>query len=198
MSLEDCAAFARQLGARVGEELRLPVYLYEAAALKPERRNLADIRRGEYEGLKESITHPERYPDFGPAQVGRAGAVVIGARKPLIAYNVFLTTADVRIARLIAKAIRHSSGGLAGVKALGLLVKGRAQVSMNLTDYRHTPVHRVVEFIRIEAARYGTGIYKSELIGLIPEDALLAAACWYLQLHDFDAQQILEKQLDIE
>ena len=150
---------------------------------------------GEYERLKTTITQPERYPDYGPAKLGRAGAVVIGARKPLIAYNVFLTTDEVRIARAIARTIRQSNGGLPGVKALGLLVQGRAQVSMNLTDYKRTPIHRVVEMIRAEANRYGVGIHKSELIGLIPQDALWEAAAWYLQLHDFVPQQILEQQL---
>ncbi|MDQ7027732.1 MAG: glutamate formimidoyltransferase [Anaerolineae bacterium] len=196
MTLADCVAFARQLGQRVGEELKLPVYLYEAAALHPERRNLATIRRGQYEGLKETITQIERQPDFGSTTIGKAGAVVIGARKPLIAFNIYLTTADVTIAQHIAKAIRYSSGGLAGVKALGLLVQGQAQVSMNLTDYRRTPIFRVVEMIRSEAHRYGVSIHHAELIGLIPQDALLDSARWYLQLQDSDNRQILEHSLN--
>lgn len=196
MTIADCVTFAHQLGQRVGEELNLPVYLYEAAALRPERRNLADIRRGQYEGLKETITQTERKPDFGTTTIGKAGAVVIGARKPLIAFNVYLTTADVSIAQRIAQAIRYSSGGLAGVKALGLLVKGQAQVSMNLTDYRRTPLFRVVEMIRSEANRYGVSIQHSELIGLIPQDALLDSARWYLQLQASDNRQILEHSLN--
>jgi glutamate formiminotransferase / formiminotetrahydrofolate cyclodeaminase len=196
MTLEQCADFARQLGRRVGIELDLPVYLYEAAATRPERLNLANIRRGQYEILKSTITLPEREPDFGAAKVGKAGAVIIGARKPLIAFNVYLTTSDVTIAQNIAKAIRQSSGGLSGVKALGFLVKGQAQVSMNLTDYRRTPVFRVMEIIRREAAQYGVNIHHSELIGLIPQDALLDAARWYLQLHDSDNRQILEHLLE--
>lgn len=195
MTLADCAAFAHQLGQRVGEELQLPVYLYEAAATHPERYNLADVRRGQYEGLKKTIMQPERIPDFGPAMVGKAGAVIIGARKPLIAFNIFLNSNDVRIAKRIAKAIRYSSGGLVGVKALGFLVRGQAQVSMNLTDYRRTPIYRVVEMIRNEAAHYGVSIQRAELIGLIPQDALLDTARWYLQLHDGHNGQILEHQL---
>jgi glutamate formiminotransferase len=153
------------------------------------------VRRGEYELLTQQITTPQRQPDYGPARVGSAGAVIIGAREALIAYNVFLTTDNVQIAKHIARAIRHSSGGLAGVKALGLLVDGRAQVSMNLVDYRRTPVHRVVELIRREAAQYGVSVERSELIGLIPQDALIEAAAWYLQLHEFNPSQILEQRL---
>jgi glutamate formiminotransferase/formiminotetrahydrofolate cyclodeaminase len=132
--MEECVALARDLGQRVGEELGIPVYLYEAAATRPDRRNLANVRRGEYEGLKDEVlTNPDRAPDFGPAALGTAGATVIGARPFLIAFNVFLATDDVEIARQIARAVRHSSGGLRFVKALGLLVDGQAQVSMNLT-----------------------------------------------------------------
>ena len=199
VTMEECVALARQLGQRVGEELGIPVYLYEEAATRPERRNLADIRRGEYEGLKEEIlTNPDRAPDFGPARLGPAGATVIGARQFLIAYNVYLTTDDVEIARRIARAVRHSSGGLRYVKALGLLVNGKAQVSMNLTDFRRTPVYRVVEMIRREAARYGVSIERSELIGLIPQQALLDAAQWYLQLDGFTPDQVLENRLQEE
>ncbi|MCA9911998.1 MAG: glutamate formimidoyltransferase [Anaerolineae bacterium] len=191
VTLEQCADFARELGKRVGTELQLPVYLYEAAATRPDRVALPDVRRGEYEALKQTIHLPERQPDFGPVTVGTAGAVIIGARPVLIAYNVFLNTDDVTIARTIASAIRYSSGGLAGVRALGLLVNGKAQVSMNLTDYKRTPVHRVLEMIRSEATRHGVSITHSELIGLIPQDALEDAAKWYLQLHDLNASQVL-------
>jgi glutamate formiminotransferase len=195
ITLEECVTLAQQVGQRVGDELGLPVYLYEAAATRPERRNLADVRRGEYEQLTQQIHTPVRQPDYGPAHIGKAGAVIIGARNALIAYNIFLTTDDVTIAKRIARAIRHSSGGLAGVKALGLRVDGRAQVSMNLVDYKRTPVHRVVEFVRREAAQHGVNIERSELIGLIPQDALLDAAAWYLQLHDFDPARVLENRL---
>lgn len=195
-TMEDCIAIARRLGERVGSELGIPVYLYEAAATRPDRTNLESIRKGQYEGLKVEIeTNPERRPDFGPAKLGPAGATVIGARNPLIAFNVYLTTDDVDIARKIAKGIRHSSGGLRYVKALGLLVEGRAQVSMNLTHYRETPIARVVETIRREAQRYGVGIHHSELVGLIPQEALIDAAVWYTQLDGFDKAQVLEYRL---
>ncbi|MGB2911358.1 MAG: glutamate formimidoyltransferase, partial [Anaerolineales bacterium] len=152
VSMEECVDIARRLGQRVGEKLEIPVYLYEEAAARPERRNLENIRRGQYEALKEEIgTNPERAPDFGPACIGPAGATVIGARHPLIAYNVYLTSDDVSIAKKIAKAVRHSSGGLRYVKALGMLVEGQAQVSMNLTNFRRTPLARVVEMIRQES-----------------------------------------------
>ena len=197
VTMEECVAMARRLGERVGSELGIPVYLYGEAATRPERQDLSYIRRGEYEGLKEAIaTDPDRAPDFGPKALGKAGATVIGARPPLIAFNVYLGTDDVRVAREIAKAVRHSSGGLRYVKALGLLVKGKAQVSMNLTDYRQTPIHRVMEMIRREAARYGVNVVSSEVVGLIPEDALLDAAIYYLQLEGFSKEQILERKLE--
>ncbi len=196
IDMRDCVEIARRLGKRVGEELGIPVYLYEEAATRPERQNLENIRRGQYEGLKAEIaTNPDRQPDFGPNRLTPAGATVIGARQPLIAYNIYLNTDDVSIAKKIAKALRYSSGGMRYVKALGLLVEGRAQVSMNLTNYRETPVARVVEMVRREAERYGTGIHHCELVGLIPEEALVDAAVWYLQLDQFEAGQILERKL---
>ena len=196
VSMEDCIALAKRLGERVGRELSIPVYLYEHAATRPDRTNLENIRRGQYEGLKTEIeTNPDRVPDYGPAQLGKAGATVIGARNPLIAYNVYLTTSDVEVAKKVAKAIRQSSGGMRYVKALGLLVEGRAQVSINLTNFRESPVARVVETIRREAERYGVGIHHSELVGLIPQQALVDAAVWYTQLDKFDVNQILETRL---
>jgi glutamate formiminotransferase/formiminotetrahydrofolate cyclodeaminase len=196
ISMEECVQMARRLGERVGRELNIPVYLYEQAATRPERTNLENIRRGQYEGLKMEIaTNPERQPDFGPTQLGPAGATVIGARPPLVAYNVYLDTEDVGIAKAIAKKIRQSSGGLPSVKALGMLVEGRAQVSMNLTNFRQTSVKTVVEAIRKEAAQYGLTIHHSELIGLIPQDALIDSAVQYLQLDRFQPGQILERQL---
>jgi glutamate formiminotransferase/formiminotetrahydrofolate cyclodeaminase len=195
-TMDECVALAKRLGQRVGNELSLPVYLYEAAATRPERANLENIRKGQYEALKEEMgVNPEREPDFGPNKVGSAGATVIGARNPLIAYNVYLTTDDVEVAKKIAKAIRHSSGGLRYIKGLGLLVDGRAQVSMNLTNFRETPVARVVETVRREAQRYGVAIHHSELVGLIPQEALVDAAVWYTQLDQFDKQQVLETRL---
>jgi glutamate formiminotransferase / formiminotetrahydrofolate cyclodeaminase len=196
VTMDECVALARRLGERVGRELGLPVYLYEAAATRPDRQHLENLRRGQYEGLKDDIaTHPDRQPDFGPARLGNAGATIIGARPFLIAYNVYLNTSDVRIAKHIAHAVRHSSGGLRYVKALGLLVGGQAQVSMNLTDFRKTPVYRVVEMVRREAARYGTSILRSELVGLIPQAALVNAAQWYLQLDGLQDEQILENNM---
>jgi len=165
ISMQECVDIARRLGRRVGEGLRIPVYLYEVAATRPERRNLEYIRRGQYETLKHEIaTTPERFPDFGPPAIGPEGATVIGARQPLIAFNVYLTSDDVDIAKSIARAVRHSSGGLRYVKALGLLVEGRAQVSMNLTNFHKTPVARVVELIRREAGRFGVDIHHTELV----------------------------------
>ena len=196
VSMQDCVQMARRLGERVGKELNIPVYLYEEAATRPERVNLENIRRGQYEGLKAEIeTDPERQPDFGPARLGSAGATVIGARQPLIAFNVYLDSYDISVAKAIAKKIRQSSGGLPSVKALGMLVEGRAQVSMNLTNFRQTSVRRVVEAIRSEAWKHGTKIHHSELIGLIPQEALIDAAVWYLQLEGFQLEQILEHQL---
>jgi glutamate formiminotransferase/formiminotetrahydrofolate cyclodeaminase len=195
-SMDECIAIAKRLGQRVGGELSIPVYLYEAAAARPERVNLENIRKGQYEALKAEIeSDPNRKPDYGPSNLPKAGATVIGARNPLIAFNVYLATDDVSIAKKIAKAVRHSTGGLRYVKGLGLLVDGRAQVSMNLTNFRETPIARVVEFIRREAERYGVGIHHSELVGLIPQEALVDAAVWYTQLDQFDKAQILESRL---
>ncbi len=196
VTMEECVAIARRLGQRVGEQLNIPVYLYEAAATRPDRENLENIRRGEYEGLKDAIhTDPNRMPDYGPATLGAAGATVIGARPPLIAFNAYLTTDDVEIAKKVARAIRHSSGGLRFVKALGLLVEGKAQVSMNLTNFDKTPIYRAVEMIRCEAQRYGVSLAYTELIGLAPEDSLIDAARWYLQLDAFKPDQLLERRL---
>lgn len=195
-SMDKCVQIANSLGQRVGEELDIPVYLYEAAATRPERQNLEDIRRGQYERIKEEIkTNPDRKPDFGPARVGPAGATIIGARPFLIAFNVYLTTDDKAIADKIARVVRHSSGGLRYIKALGMQVNGRAQVSMNLTNFRKTPIAPVVEMIRREATRFGVAIHHSELVGLIPQNALINAAVWYLQLDQFVSEQILESRL---
>jgi len=196
VTMGECVEMARRLGKRVGETLKIPVYLYEEAATRPERTNLENIRRGQYETLKEEIgVNPAREPDYGPAKVTSAGATVIGARQPLIAFNVYLTTSDVAIANKIARAIRHSSGGLRYVKSIGVLVEGLAQVSMNLTHYRRTSMAHVVEMIRREATRYGVQIHHSELVGLIPNEALVDAAVWYMQMDQFETDQILETRL---
>ncbi len=196
VGMPECVEIAKRLGKRVGEELGIPVYLYEEAAARPERQNLENIRRGQYEGLKIEIEKdPERKPDFGPAKLPKAGATVIGARFPLIAYNVYLNTDDVSIAKKIAKIVRFSNGGLRYVKAMGVLVDGRAQVSMNLTNYLGTPIPEAVELVRREAARYGAAIHHCELVGLVPQEAMINAAVWYLQLDGFEGHQILESQL---
>ncbi len=196
ITLEECVILAHELGRRVGDELGLPVYLYEAAATRPERRNLADVRRGEFEGLITTIHTPERTPDFGPAQVGPAGAVIIGARPILIAYNVFLETNDVTIARSIAKRIRARDGGFPAVKALGLLIDGQAQVSMNLVDYTQTPIHVVFDAITRLANDHGVKVARSELIGLAPADAVLQAAAHYLQLPNLSTTNTIEGALE--
>ncbi len=196
VTMDECVAIAKAVGQRVGDELGIPVYLYEKAATRPERENLAKVRKGQYEGIRDTIaTDPARTPDFGPAKMGTAGATAIGARQFLVAFNVYLNTDNVEIAQKIGKAVRHSGGGLRFVKAMGLSVDGKAQVSMNLTDFTRTPIFRVVEMIRREAARYGVGIASSELIGLIPQQALIDAAVWYLQLDGFSPEQVLENRL---
>lgn len=197
VSMQECVELAKNLGKRVAEELGIPVYLYEEAATSSDRRDLENIRRGEYEKLREEIiTDPKRAPDFGPKKLGSAGATVIGARRFLVAFNVYLNTDEVAVARKIAKAVRYSSGGLRYVKALGMLVDGRAQISMNLTNFQETPLARVVGMIRAEAARYGTSIHHTELVGLAPEAALVDAAVWHLQLDQFEPEQILERRLE--
>ncbi len=199
ISTEECVELARRLGKRIAEELEIPVYLYEAAATRPDRENLANLRKGEFEGLSKEIeTDPERAPDFGAPKIHpTAGATVVGARFPLIAYNVNLNTSDVTVAKNIANAIRFMSGGFRYVKALGFQLKeeNRAQVSINMTNYLKTPLFRVFEAVRREAQRYGVNIKESEVVGLIPEKALIDAAIYYLQLDRFSENQILEYHL---
>jgi glutamate formiminotransferase/formiminotetrahydrofolate cyclodeaminase len=199
--LPRCVELARRAGERIGNELGIPVYLYEAAATRPSRQNLADVRRGEYEGIAASIgTDPEREPDFGPRAIHpSAGATAVGARLPLLAFNVNLGTKDVEVARRIAKAIRFQSGGLRYVKALGFELKERGivQVSMNLVNTWGTPVHRVFALIRDEAERYGVPIVGSEVVGLIVQDALIDTAEHALRLENFSREQILENRLGV-
>jgi len=197
ISTEGCVALARRLGKRVGEELGVAVYLYGAAATRPERENLADIRKGQYELWKQEVaTNPRRQPDYGPAEPRPWGATVIGARPFLIAYNLYLNTNDAAVAEQIAKAVRFSSGGLRYVQARGFLVEGQAQVSMNLTNFERTPIYRVQEMVRREAAQHGLTITRAELVGLIPQKALLDAARWYLQIEPFRDDQVLELRLE--
>ncbi len=199
VSIEDCVAMAHHVGAEIWKRYQIPVYLYEANTSDsfPERQNLETIRRGQFEGIRAEIaTNPARKPDFGDPRVHpTAGVTAVGARKFLIAYNVFLSTPDVQIAKNIAKAIRFSSGGLRFVKGAGFLVRGMAQVSMNLTDFAQTPIHRVFEMVKREAARYGVSPVSSEIVGLIPKRALEAAAEWFLQVENFDSSLILENRL---
>jgi glutamate formiminotransferase len=198
VTMADCVALARRVGAAVAERFNVPVFLYEDAASDPQRRNLEDIRRGEFEGLAAKMASPGWAPDFGPAAPHpSAGAAVVGARMPLIAYNINLATDRLDVARKIAAAIRHSSGGLRYVKAMGVKLEDRnlAQVSMNLTNYEKTPVFRVFEMVKREAERYGVTILESEIVGLVPAAALMRSAEYYLQLDGFSDAQVLEKKL---
>jgi glutamate formiminotransferase len=198
VTMEECVALARAVGAEVAARFNLPVFLYEEASDNPIRKNLEDIRRGEFEGLAAKMAAAEWAPDFGPAVPHpSAGAAVVGARMPLIAYNITLNTDRVDVAKKIAAAIRHSSGGLRYVKAAGFMLEDRrlAQVSMNLTNYQKTPIFRVFEMVKREAARYGVSILESEIVGLVPSAALLSAAQYYLQIEGFSADQILENKL---
>ena len=197
VTLADCVTMAKQVGAEIWKRFNIPVYLYEAAATSAERMGLENIRRGQFEGLREAVkTDPSRHPDFGENSLHpTAGATVVGARKALIAFNVFLNTTDVDIAKKIAKAVRFSSGGLRFVKGAGFAVRGLAQVSMNLTDYEQTSVARVFEFVKREAARYGVSVLSSEIVGLIPKRALEDASEWFLQVEAFDSSMILENRL---
>jgi glutamate formiminotransferase len=196
-TMDECVEIAQRIGRQVGE-WGLPVYLYEAAARRPERRNLADVRRGGYEGLRERISQAEWQPDFGPARVGTAGAVAIGARAPLVAFNIFLHSDDVAIAQSIAGAIRTSGGGLPYLKAIGVMVRGRAQVSMNITDFRRTSLHAVVTAVRVEAVKRGVQVAESELIGLIPQTALIDYALESLGLESDVKSRILEHAVGTE
>ncbi len=199
MTTRECVEMAKRLGKRIADELKIPVYLYEAAATRPDRENLANIRKGEFEGIREEIgTNPDRYPDFGEPKIHpTAGATVVGARFPLIAFNVNLNTQDVSIAQKIAQAIRFGSGGYRYVKSLGFELKEEklAQISINMTNYTKSPLYRIFETIKREVQRYGVTIKESEIVGLVPEKALIDTAIYYLQLDRFSEDQILEYKL---
>jgi glutamate formiminotransferase/formiminotetrahydrofolate cyclodeaminase len=200
VTIEECIALAKKVGREVWERFRIPVYFYEAAAQRPERANLENIRKGQFEGLREEVLrNPDRSPDVGdPRLHPTAGATVVGARKFLIAYNINLNTPDIEIAKRIAKTIRFSNGGLRYVKAMGVDLKARklAQVSINLTDFEQTPIHRVFEMVKREAERYGASIVGSEIVGLIPKRALELTADFYLQLENFSPSQVLENRME--
>jgi glutamate formiminotransferase / 5-formyltetrahydrofolate cyclo-ligase len=204
MDMAGCVALARESAAEVADRFALPVYLYEAAATSPARRQLEDIRRGGFEGLEAKMRDPAWAPDFGPSRPHpSAGAAAFGARMPLIAFNVNLATDRVEVAEQIARAVRHSSGGLRYVKALAVPLgergqAGQVQVSMNLTDYTRTPLFRVFDLVRREAARYGVAVAGSEIVGLLPQAALVATAEYFLQLERFDPQQVIEARLRSE
>jgi glutamate formiminotransferase len=191
-------ALAREVGRAVAERFSIPIFLYEDAASAPHRKNLEDIRRGEFEGLPQKMRDSQWAPDFGPALPHpSAGASVVGARMPLIAYNINLGTADLEVAKRIAKAIRQSSGGYRFAKAMGVMLqeRGIAQVSINMTDFKKTPLHRVFETVRSEAARYGVNVVGSEIVGLVPMEALLDAADHFLRLEGFRPSQVLERKI---
>lgn len=192
-----CIDLAHTVGKRIGDELHIPVYCYGEAALESERKALENIRRGEYELLKKTISeNPKKRPDFGPCFLGPAGAVAIGARTLLIAFNVFLDTSDIKIAQKIARMIRFSSGGFPAIKALGLFVSGKAQVSMNFTDYTVTNVPTVLSKIRLEAERMGTTISHSELVGLAPRDAFLDSTAETLYLPELTDDMLIETYIN--
>jgi len=197
-TMADCVALARTVGQAVAERFSLPVFLYEEAAAAPHRRSLEDVRRGQFEGLAAKMDDPRWAPDFGPgAPHPSAGATVVGARMPLIAYNINLGTADLEVARRIARAIRFSSGGFRFVKAMGVMLEERkvAQVSINMTDYKKTPLFRVFETVQAEAARHGVNVVGSEIVGLVPAEALIDAADHFLRLERFDPSQVLERRM---
>ena len=200
VSMEECAQLADELAQEIAAKLNIPVYLYEEAAKIPGRKALPDIRKGQYEGLKTEISKPERRPDYGPAQLHpTAGASVVGARQFLIAYNINLDTSDVNIAKKIANSIREAKGGYKYVRAMGVTVqigdRDIAQVTINMVNYQGTPLFRVFETVKSEAARYGVNVLGSEIIGLTPMQALLDAAEFYLRLDGFDRKQVLEDNL---
>jgi glutamate formiminotransferase len=197
-SVEGCVALSREVGSEIAQRFGVPVYLYEDSASAEGRRNLAEIRKGQYEGFAEKMKDPRWKPDFGPEQPHpSAGVVAMGARAFLIAYNINLGTSELSIAERIAKAIRHQSGGFRYVKAMGVALadRGIVQVSINMTNFKRTPLHRVFECVRSEAARYGVSILGSEIVGLTPAEALYTAAEHYLRLEGFSAEQVLETKL---
>jgi len=197
--MDDCIKLARELGKRVGEELHIPVYMYGEASVQENRKNLEDIRNKnfQYEQLRDSIKEEKWKPDFGPTSIGKAGATIIGSRDFLVAYNVNLNSTDLSAGKKIARALRSKDGGLTFVKALAFFLedKKKVQISMNLTNFRKTPIYRAFEMVRIEASRFGITVAESEVIGLVPMDAMIEVSKFYLQLNEFKTEQILEKKV---
>lgn len=199
VSLDECIAMSKRVGREIWERFQLPVYLYEQSARRPEREDLAKIRKGEFEGFSAKIQEAEWEPDFGERRIHpTAGVVAVGARMPLIAFNVNLGTDDLEIAQKIAKAVRHSSGGLRYVKALAFKIeeRGIVQVSMNMTNYQQTPLYRAFLLIQREAERYGVPVVGSEIVGLVPREALYQSAEFFLQFEDFEREQVLEDRIE--
>ena len=198
VTMDDCVELSKELGRRVGEELNISVYLYEKSATKPQRENLATVRKGQYEGMEEKLKSEGWEPDFGPMELNKtAGVTAVGARMPLVAFNINLDTSDISIAKKIAKIIRASGGGYTFTKALGIEITERniVQVSMNMVDYTKSSLFRVFDTVEREARRYGVNVVGSEIVGLVPMNALVDVADYYLRLEDFDTSQILEKRM---
>ena len=198
VSMDEAVAFSIEVARKTAEKYSLPIYLYEKSASRPERQNLAHIRKGQFEAMAEKIKQPEWKPDFGPQKIHpSAGVTAMGARMPLVAYNVNLDSGNLEIADEIAKRVRHISGGLRYCKGIGIELKdrGQVQVSMNMTDYTRTALYRVFELIKIEARRYGVNVIGSEIVGLVPMEALIDTAAYYLGLEDFTMEQVLETRI---
>ena len=198
IDMQEAIAFSKEVAKEVAQKYSLPIFLYENSAKRPERQNLANIRKGQFEGIADKIKQPEWKPDFGPAKAHpSAGATAMGARMPLVAYNVNLDCSDIEIANEIARKVRHISGGLRYCKGLGIELKdrGQVQVSMNMTDYTKTALYRAFELIRIEARRYGVNVVGSEIVGLVPMQALMDSAAYYLGLEGFSVEQVLESRI---
>jgi len=197
--MEDCVRLARELGRRVGEDLHIPVYMYGEAAIRQERKNLEDIRNKnfQYEQIRDAIKEEKWKPDFGPSSVGKEGATIIGSRDFLVAYNVNLNSTDLSAGRKIARSLRAKDGGLTFVKALAFFLedKKKVQISMNLTNFKKTPIYRAFEMVKLEASRFGISVAESEVVGLVPMDAMIEVSKFYLQLNEFKTNQILEKKV---
>jgi glutamate formiminotransferase / 5-formyltetrahydrofolate cyclo-ligase len=199
VTMDECITLANELGKEIAEKLSIPVYLYEAAAKRQDRVKLPDVRKGQYEGLIEDIKNPERYPDYGKPEMNlKSGATVVGARQFLIAFNINLDTSDIKLAKKIANVIREARGGYRYVRAMGVMLEERqqTQVSINMVDYTGTPLFRVFETVKSEAARYGVNVVGSEIIGLTPLQALLDVAEFYLRLEGFERKQVFEENME--